>query len=307
MAGPGIALRCPSCGTELRAFPAAAPATQWFPCPHCRLAVPVVVPRDPPPLYTWEVLPGLYPPMDRPRAPRWRVAPAVAIALAVVAVASVALGGALVYYSVAATAPGSYTVSGVAEKVNGGVLLAASGAKVVLTENGGAVVTEFADAQGRFSFSGIPSGGVALNVTIAGYAPSTLSTFVDSVYDAGTIGLTVLLYPTADANETSVALAPFPSLESFLASLDGAAALLGIAAIVAGAAAVAAWRQTYRTAGVLGGGAGVAAPAALYFLGLFPALPVVAAGTAVAAGFGMFALGVTAVDLYRAGTVAGPA
>ncbi|MFY9716340.1 MAG: hypothetical protein WAK40_00150, partial [Thermoplasmata archaeon] len=200
-----------------------------------------------------------------------------------------------------------YTVSGVAEKVNGGVLSAAAFANVALTENGGTVVAESADAQGRFSFSGIPSGGVELNVTTANYAPSTLYTFADAVYDSGTIGLTVLLFPSAEANYTSVALAPFPNLESFLASVDGAAALLGIAAIVAGAAAIAAWRQTFRTAGVLGGGAGVAAPAALYFLGLFPALPVVAAGTAVAAGFGMFALGVTALDLYRAGTVAGPA
>ncbi|HTP53622.1 MAG TPA: carboxypeptidase-like regulatory domain-containing protein [Thermoplasmata archaeon] len=307
MAGPGLALRCPSCGTELRAFPAPAPPTQWFPCPHCRWAVPVVVPRDPPPLYTWEVLPGLYPAMDRPRGPRWRVAPAVAIALAVVAVASAILGGALVYEGVAATAPGSYTVSGVAEKVSGGSLFAAAFAAVTLTENGGATVSQTADAQGRFSFPDIPSGGVAVNVSTTGYAPTTVHTFVDPIYNAGANGITVLLYPSSVTNGTDVALAPFPTLESFLASIDGAAALLGIAGVVAGIAAVAAWRQSFRTAGVIGGGAGVAAPAALYVLGLFPALPVVAAGTAVAAGFGLFALGLTAGELYRVGAAAGPA
>ena len=307
MAGPGIALRCPSCGAALRAFPAPAPPTQWFPCPQCRIAVPVVVPRDPPPLYTWEVLPGLYPPMERPRTTRWRSAPAVAIALAVVAIAASILGGLLVYYGVAATAPGSYAVSGTVEKVVGGLLEPASFVTVDLSENGGRAVSTLTDSAGRFAFSDVPSGGVALSVNVSGYAPSTVDTFVDPIYNAGSSGIAITLYPSSEVNATTVALAPFPDLVSFLASLDGAAALLGIAAVVAGGASVATARQRYRTAGVLGGGAGVAVPAALYLLGLFPVLPGIAAGTAVTAGFGLFAVSVTAIELYRAGTPTGTA
>lgn len=299
MAGPGLAVRCPACGNDLRAFPAPTPPTQWFPCPHCRAAVPVVVPRDPPPLYTWEVLPGLYPPLDRPRAPRWRVGAAVSIALAVVAVASAVLGGALGYESYAATGTGSYTVSGVTETSNGG---AAAFAHVLLTENGGTSIAQVASAAGRFSFSGVPSGGVSINVTYGGaYAPATLYTFVDPVYNTGSVGLTIVVYPLSETNGTTVTLTDFPDLESFLSSIDGAVALLGLAAIVSGAAAVAIRVSHPRAVGVVGGGAGVAVPAIVYLLGLFPAFPLIDAGTAIAAGFGLFAVGITAVELYQAG------
>ncbi|MGC2360173.1 MAG: hypothetical protein WA691_07740, partial [Thermoplasmata archaeon] len=71
MATSTVYLRCPACGGDLRVVLASEPATQWFPCPHCRTPVPAVVPRDPPPLYSWEVLPGLYPALPRPRVPRW--------------------------------------------------------------------------------------------------------------------------------------------------------------------------------------------------------------------------------------------
>ncbi|MGC2788982.1 MAG: hypothetical protein WA547_02845, partial [Thermoplasmata archaeon] len=86
MATSTVYLRCPACGGDLRVVLASEPATQWFPCPHCRTPVPAVVPRDPPPLYSWEVLPGLYPALPRPRVPRWRARRAAAAALLVVAV-----------------------------------------------------------------------------------------------------------------------------------------------------------------------------------------------------------------------------
>jgi hypothetical protein len=302
MAGPGVSVRCPSCGTDLRAFPAPEPPTQWFPCPHCRTAVPVVVPRDPPPLYSWEVLPGLYPPLGRPRSSRWRIAPAVAIALAVVAVASAALAGALAVDGAEAAKAGSYTVSGMVERATVGGEVPAAGAVVNVTDDAGALAPYHTLADGRFSFAGIPSGGVSINVTLTGYAPITVLTFVSPVYDAGTQGIVVQLSPGTESNGTTVEFAPFSDLESFLASVYGSAALLGIAAVVAGAAAVAVPRRRFRTAGVVGGSAGLGVPAVVYLFGLFPAFPLVAAGTSVAAGFGAFALGVTVVELYRAGT-----
>lgn len=261
----------------------------------------MVVPRDPPPLYTWEVLPSLYPPLDRPRASRWRLRPAVAIALAAVTVAAVVLGGLLLAYGHAATGPASFAVSGVVEKDVGGVAYAAGGARVILSDASGTLPPTIVGSDGRFLFTGVPTGGVVLNISLAGYAPLNLSTFVSPVYNAGATGLTVVLYPGSESNGSSVALAPFPNLESFLAAIDGGAVLLEVAALVAGIGAFAAVRPEYRTAGVLGGGAGIAVPAVVYFLGLAPAFPVVAAGAGVVAGFGLFALGASAVELYRAG------
>lgn len=309
MAAPGVAVRCPACGTELRAYPAPYPPTQWFPCPHCRVAVPVVVPRDPPPLYTWEVLPSLYPPLDRPRAPRWRLRPAVAIALAAVAVAAAVLGGLLLYYGAAASGPGTFSVSGTVLKDVGGEGFPADGARVLLTDDRGTIGPVSTGPDGRFEFTGVPSGGVSINVTLpsSGYAPATLDTFVSPVYDAGSSGLTVVLLPTSETNGTTQSLAPFPTMESFLASVDGAAGLLGICALVAAAAAVAAWRPTHRTAGVLGGGAGIAVPTVVFLLGLVPAFPIVVAGAAVTAAFGAFALVLGAADLYRTGPPVGTA
>jgi hypothetical protein len=231
----------------------------------------------------------------------------VAIALAAAAVASIVLGGALASYSAAAAAPATYSVSGLVEKDVGGIPQPADHAVVVLTDNGGANHTNVTGPTGRFTFPAVPSGGVSINVTLAGYAPETLTTFVSPVYDAGSENLTITLEPLSESNGSTVALAPFPDLESFLASIDGAAALLAIGGTVAAFAALAAWRHGPGPAGVVGGGAGIAAPVALYFLGLFPAFPVVLVGAAVAAGFGAFALTISAAEMYRTGTPAGSA
>jgi len=301
MAGAGVAVRCPACGTELRAFLAPAPPTQWFPCPHCRRAVPVVVPRDPPPLYSWEVLPGLYPPLSPPRAPRVRIGRSVAVALVAVAIVAGALAGALALYGVAATAPGTYSVSGTVVGPGGSPLI---GATVLLTDNNGGTYSSNTGVGGGFSFSGLPSGGVSINASYPGDAPTTVFTFVSPVYDAGSSGLTIELAHGNLSNWTSQALAPFPTLESFLASVIGATALLAFAAIVAGGAAWFTVGGRSRTAGVIGGGAGLAVPAVLFLLGLFPAFPVVAGVTAIAAGGGAFAIVVGAAELYRAGPTA---
>jgi hypothetical protein len=305
MAVPGIPVRCPHCATELRAFVAPMPPTQWFPCPHCRAPVAVVVPRDPPPLYSWEVLPGLYPPLDRPTAPRWRLSAAVAIALIVAAVGSAGLAGGLAYYGVAATAPASFTVSGQVEADHGGSLQGVAGARVALTNDHGATSVETTLADGRFSFSGVPSGGVAINVTAPGYAPVTVETFVSPVYDAGSSALGIVLSAATTANGSTVALSPFSDMENFLASVVGGTALLALATAIAGVAALATWRERYRTSAVVGGGAGVAAPAVILFLGLSSAFPWLAVASIAAASAGLFAIGAGATELYRAGSPPG--
>ncbi len=301
MALSTVAVRCPACGAELRVVLAAEPPTQWFPCPNCHAPMPVVVPRDLPPLYTWEVLPGLYPPMPRPRVPRWRARRPVAAALLAVAVIGAALAAVLVYDGVAATGPGSFVVNGTVVRDEGGFAVPLTGATVVMTDDAGGTTTETTGVAGAFSFSGLPPGGVALNVSAPGFAPVTLTTFVSSIYGTQSEGLEIALAPGGASNATSVALAPFGDLEQFVASVGSAAVLLGIIAAIAGAAAIATFREDRPALGVVGGAAGILAPLALFYLSLSSAFPLLEGLSAVLAGAGAFTLALRAVQLAQTG------
>ena len=207
--------------------------------------VPVVVPRDPPPLYSWEVLPGLYPALPRPRRPRWRARRAAAGALLAVLVLALVFAGILAYYAVLAPTAGSYTVSGTVDRELGnGRTSPAAGTEVLLTVEGGRQQTAYAGPDGGFVFAAVPTGGLTLNFSLAGYAPVEVDTFVSPVYNARTQGILVTLAPGGLGNGTTVAFSAFPDLESFLASLGSAVALLGIVAAVAGLAAVGTLRVT---------------------------------------------------------------
>ncbi len=290
MAPPTVSLRCPRCGTELRVVLAPSPPTQWFPCPHCAAPVPVVVPRDPPPLYTWEVLPGLYPalPPPRPRRKGWRSVGA--IALAVIATLAFSSTVVLALVDEQATAPGAYTVSGtVYREVAGGGHVPAAGALVLLRTEGGAARSCPLNANAGFSCFGVPSGGFTLNISLAGYAPHEIDSLVTPVWDAGSSGLVITLVPGTVANGTREILSPFPDLESFLATLGGAAGLLGLVGAVAGSACFVTVRTERPALGVVGGAAGAIAPFTLYLLGVVPAAPVALALAAVAGAFGGFA------------------
>ena len=306
MTTPPVAIRCPACGTELKVVLAPAPPTQWFPCPQCRQPVPVVVPRDPPPLYSWEVYPGLYPNLPLPRRPRIRMRRVVQASLVAVAVVSVALAGVLVLLATEATAPAQFSVSGtVYEAHTGGVQSPAVGATVVLTYENSPGSTEETGVNGGFSFVAIPAGGITLNISALGYAPVTVTTFATSVYNAGTTGLMVTLSPGTNANGTSVALSPFPDLESLLASLGSGAAILGIVAIIGGIAALLTGRSDRPAVGVVGGSAGLLAPVALYFLALGTPFPIVLEGSAALAALGAFVTTTRAFEILRFGPSAG--
>ncbi len=286
---------------------ALSPPTQWFPCTNCHVPVPVVVPRDPPPLFAWEVFPGLYPTLPRPRLPRWRARSVTAVALFAVVVLAVAFGGVFAFYGYVAASPASYEVSGTVYAISaGGTVGPAAGAQVLLTENGGGRLGTTTGLGGVFGFSGVPAGGVVLNVTLSGYAPAEVDTFVSAVYDAGTQGISVTLAPGGPSNGSTLVLSAFPSLESFLASLGAAVALLGLVTVVA---LVAGWetrRHDRPALGVVGGGAGITAPVALYLLGLAPVFPYLFGATALLAAFGAFALSVRAVELAQTGPALGP-
>jgi len=301
MSPPTVRMVCPRCGTPLAAVLAPLPPTQWFPCPHCGTPVPVVVPRDPPPLYAWEVLPGLYPGLPPPRPTRRLARPAVAVALSIVAIVSVVLVGFLTAYGVEANSPAHYSVNGVVERASGGGWVAASGAEVVLTEENGTAVRNWTGPSGTFFFGNVPSGGVTLNVTLAGYPAVTVDTFVSPVYDAGTTGLTIQLPSGNPTNGTTYVLSPFPDLETLIASIGAGAVLLGLIAAVAAGAAVLTRRRDRVPLGVVGGGAGAAAPVTLYLLSLTVVFPTLELVAALAGAFGAFVVAVTAFELARTG------
>lgn len=305
MTAPSVTMRCPTCGLDVTAVVAPAPPTQWFPCPRCHAPVPVVVPRDLPPLYTWEVVPGLYPTFPRPRPPRWSARRATVLALLAIVVLAVVFAGLLAVYGVLAAGPGSYTVSGtVRVELPSGGTAPASGARVLLTEDEGAQLSERTAADGSFVFRGVPPGGVTLNITMAGYAPVEIDTFASPVYNAGTEGISVILTPGSVANGSTVVLSAFPDLETLLASIGSAVVLLGIVAAIAGVAATLTLRQDRPALGVVGGGAGLSAPFALYLLGLAPVFPLAVAASTVLAAFGAFALGLRAIELLQTGPAA---
>ena len=278
----------------------APPPTQWFPCPRCQTPLPVVRPRDPPPLYSWEVYPGLYPPLPRPRTPRWRAQRAAVVGLLAIVVLAAAFAGILGYYAYAATAPGAYAVNGtVYAEGSSGAYTPAAGAQVTITEDNGAQATTSTDGAGNFAFTGIPSGGIALHVALAGYLSATLGTFASPVYNAGTTGIGIVLATAGTGNSTNGTLTPFPDLESFLASIGSGIVLLGVVAAIAVVAALLTMRSDRPALGVVGGGAGLAAPFTLYLLGLSSAFPILVATTAVLAGFGAFTLAVRAAELWQ--------
>jgi hypothetical protein len=302
MGATTLTVRCPSCGQELRAVVAPYPPTQWFPCPQCHSPVPVVVPRDPPPLYSWEVLPSLYPTLPRPQVPRWRARRAAAGALIGVVILAGVFGGVLGYYGALAPAPGNYAVSGTVDReLGGGATGPAPGATILLTEEGGKTLVQSAAPDGSFAFSGVPTGGISLNVSLPGYAPVTVDTFASSVYDAGTTGISVTLVAGGLGNGTTVSFTPFSDLESFLASIGSGVALLGLVAVVAVVAAVLTLRQDRPALGVVGGGAGLLAPLALYLLDLGAAFPGLVLASSLLAAFGGFALGLRAVEMGQTG------
>jgi hypothetical protein len=239
--------------------------------------------------------------MARPRVPRWRARRAVAGALLAIAVVGAALAAVLVYDGYDATRPATFLVDGTVAPESGGVAHPIAGATVVLTNDAGRSTSEFTALDGSFSFSGVPSGGVSLNVSAPGYAPLTITTFVSVVWGAPATGLVILLSPGSAANASTVALAPFPDLEQFLASIGSGAVLLGIIALVAGFAAIATFRSDRPALGVVGGAGGVVAPLVLFYLSLSSAFPILEDLSAVLAAAGSFALALRAMQMIQTG------
>ena len=305
MVGPAVTVRCPACGTPLSAVLAPSPPTQWFPCSQCRAPVPVVVPRDPPPLYNWEVVPGLYPALPPPRIPRWRVRRMAAGSLFGVAVVAVVLAGLFGYYAFLAPTPGSFEAGGVVllGHKSGGPT-AGDGVDVVVTTESGASFQTVTALDGSFAFSNLPTGGLTFEFTEAGYSPVTVYAFVSTLYSAGASGMQVTMPLGAADNGSSVTLTPFSDLEQFVAAIGGGIVLLGFVAVLAGYAALLTLRSDRPAVGVVGGGAGLMAPLALGLLSLGDPFPTLVLGSAALALLGGFALSIRAVQMAQTGPAA---
>ncbi|HTT17192.1 MAG TPA: hypothetical protein VMH49_07580 [Thermoplasmata archaeon] len=298
MGAPTASMRCPRCGTPLRAALAPAPSTQWFPCPHCRTPVPFLVPRDLPALYSWEVLPGLYPMVSVPRRPRWSWRRSVSVALVAAAVLAAVAAALLAEAGVTGSEPTHYVVSGIVyEHLANGHVARAVGASVVLSTDDNASVRRLVTGpNGSFTFAGVPDGGIELNVTAASFAPTVVYTFASRAYADPTRGLNVSLYP-APANTTYDVLTDFPDLASFLAYAGGAATLVGIAAVAASVGAYLVRRPEGTVAAVVGSAAVITVPAIVLLFSLDQAFPLVTAVGSLAGAFGAFAVVLAAADL----------
>lgn len=307
MGSPTVTMRCPSCGKELQAFLAPTPPTQWFPCPSCHTPVPVVVPRDLPPLYSWEVVPGLYPHLQPPRRPRWRSTHVASVALAVAAALAAVSAGVLGYEGYLATEPTEFLVSGTVFEDTGGVLVPANGAIVNLSVNGHFLRSTTTRPDGTFTFWPVPAGGIELNVTKRNYGPSIVYTFASRSYSTQTQGLQITLEPGVAGNSSVNALTPFGDLETLLAFVGGGAVLFGASAVVAGAASIVVRRPRGGVAGVIGAGAAVALPAVLVFLYLGSAFPTVTVVAGVVGAAGAFALVLATADVASRGETVDPA
>jgi len=296
-----VTVRCPRCGAYIAA-PARAPAAaSYATCPHCSTTVPIVAPRDPPPLFSWEVFPSVYPSLPVPRAPGRRLLSFVGIALIVATLLLAGLAGFMVWNGVEAVGPGTFSLHGsvVRSTSSSALTVPVAGASVNVTGESGMHAFMITNATGDFAISGIPAGGVQVNVSAPGFGSVVVEVFLSSIYatSSGSSPLVVTLAPSNVTTATTVVQSPFPTLENFLASLGSAAVLLGAAAAIAGAGARAALRQGRTTHAVVGGAAALVAPAALFTLGQNVVFPYLEVPTVVLAAVGALAVSLSLVPL----------
>lgn len=292
-----VTLRCPNCGAFVGApaYPTLAPT--WATCPHCSTPLPVVSPRDPAPLFTWEAYPGLYPALPAPRAPNPRITPVTAVVLVALAVFLAILAGVLGGTGAAALGPGSYQVGGTVQG-----LPASTAATVQVTGEAGFNETVTTGFEGQFLVPGVPPGGVLLNITAPHFEGTLVELFLSSVYSsvADPTGLTVVMVPGSPENATVQGSVVYGDMEGLLTGVWSSAGVAAIAATIAGIAGVAAWRRTGPTWVVAGGAAAAVVPFAFVELGVPDAFPLVEVPLFVLVAAGVTALTLGLVDFVWA-------
>lgn len=258
--------------------------------------MPVAATRDPPPLYSWEVFPHLYPPAPVPRAPGQGYRRLVLAGLAAAAILLAGVSAMLVADGVGALGPDRFGVSGEVEAPPlgvGGTASPLAGAVVNLSGEGGFVARTVTGPSGDFAFSGIPSGGVSLNFTSPGYENLSVTMFVSGPYRSpgADHGLLVTLTPGRAANGTTIIDTPFANLEGFLTEVGSSTVLLLGGCAIATLGAVYAARERFPAVVTAGGAGAAAAGVSVYLLGVAAAFPVVGLVASVAIALGAMAAG----------------
>jgi hypothetical protein len=289
-----LTLRCPQCGRLLVAPSPPFSAAAWVACPHCGSPVPVLALRDPPPLFSWEVFPQLYPAVGSFRPPSRGLARLVLALLVGATVLLAALGVGAALAGSAALTSGTYTIQGVVQQGESSPGLGPTpilGAVVNLTGENHQRLSEVTDVLGEFRFVGVQPGSVNLNISAVGYHSALVALFASATYSTvGANGQAVVIdmVPSNGISNATITTGPSPvfsDLESFVASDFSSAILLGIGAAVAAAGALGSRRDRHLAMATAGGSAAVIAPIALFALGLTAVFP-------AAAWFGGLAIGV---------------
>lgn len=262
MATP-VELRCPKCGTRLTAYTLYPHITSYTRCPQCGTVLPFVAPRDPAPLYSWEIYPGLYPPTPVPRPPDPRRRLALLALLLAATLLIVVVGGIFAWMGSDALRPGSMTI--------GGTILpsTARGAWVEVQGENGFYVNVSAPV-GTFSIPGVPYGGVEVSAGATGYGVTQIELFYSPVYSSisgSPSAIQIGLSPANGSSESIVDTTPFPDLENFVASVWSGTGLLWILAALTGAGWASARRDKFPLI-VIGGVSAMGAPFVLPILGI---------------------------------------
>ena len=302
MAGPSVTVRCTGCGAWLSAPPPLWNAPAWYVCPHCSRPVPVIAPREPPPLFSWEVYPQLYPLGANPRIAGPGLDRSLGAMLLAAAVLLAIVAGAVLVQGAFALGGRGHDIAGhvFAPATNGSGPAPLAGAEVNLSGEHGLRASQITGAGGAFSFSGVPSGRIVLDVHASGFAPLEVQLFASSVYSSPSGNLTNLtLVPNAGATAASRTIieTAFPDLENFVATLWSGSVLFTLAAGVAAAGGARLLLRRRLAWGVAGGMSGALAPLVLVELGVTDVFPTVTYLALVPCALGIAAATVCALQL----------
>jgi Carboxypeptidase regulatory-like domain len=304
MYGPPVTLRCTRCGTFVAAPAPPSPWAAWYRCPQCGGPVAVIRPRDPAPLFSWEVFPHLYPVVPDLRRQQAR-AHLIAVVLLLVATSLVLVtAGGLAWQGARADPGPTYTIAGHVQTSDNGNTSSPPivGALVLLTGENGYRSSEDTGLTGAFDFTGVPTGAFTINVTATGYEPLTENLFASPPYSSEVgdfANLTIFLAPGSPHTGTTIIDSEFPSLENFLATVWSGTSLLGVAGIAGGLGTWALVRRARAPWGIAAGSAGLLAPVALIELGVNGLFPYLTDLSAIGGVLGGVAATILLVGLLR--------
>ena len=313
--GSPLTLRCPECGQFLVAPSPPFHAAAWVACPNCGSPVPVLALRDPPPLFSWEVFPHLYPAVGSFQHPGRGLSRLVLALLVSATVLLAALGIGAALAGSAALASGTFTVQGVVQQGSSDPAVGPTpilGAVVNLTGENQQRLSTVTDLLGEFRFVGVQPGSVSLNISAPGYHSALVALFASATYSTvGADGRSVIvdMVPVSGRSNGTISTGPSPvfsDLESFVASDFSASILLGMGAAVAGAGAWASRRDRHHAMATAGGSAAIIAPITLFALGLTAAFPAAAWFGGLAIGVGTAAASLEATRMAARGQVPDP-